>query len=278
MISRLTLTRPILLLMAVLFFAGSPLRAQEHLVICGTGDSQQLLRRLAGVFEENHPGVTVEVPDSIGSSGGVKATAGGRCDLGRIARPLREKEKKYHLDYRLFAYSPVVFLANANLKGKVKGVTASEVIAIFRGEIGQWDELGGPPEKIYVANREPGDSSRTVLEERLPGFAGIDPSVGRTIYTTPETIDTIAAYANTIGYSSLSAARHRDDVIILDFEGVSPSPGNVLSGAYGLTAPFGLVWAPPPSPLARRFLDFLMQDEAREIISTFGAVPVLSSE
>lgn len=278
MTSHFILTRLILLFMVVPLFAASPLRAQEHLIICGTGDSQHLLRRLARTFEERNPGITVAVPDSIGSSGGVKATAGGQCDLGRVARPLREKEKKYHLDYRLFAYSPVVFLANANLKGKVKGVTASEVIAIFRGEISQWDELGGPPEKIYVANREPGDSSRTVLEEHLPGFAGINEPVGKTIYTTPETIDTIAAYANTIGYSSLSAARHRDDIIILDFEGVSPSPGNVLSGAYGLTAPFGLVWTPPLSPPAHRFLDFLEQGAARAIISNFGAVPVLSGE
>ena len=76
--------------------------ATEKIVIAGTGDSQSLLRVLAGDFEKSHPGTAIEIPDSIGSGGGIKATAMGKCDLGREARGIKDKEKKYGLKYRLF--------------------------------------------------------------------------------------------------------------------------------------------------------------------------------
>jgi len=61
------------------------IRAEETVVVCGTGDSQSLLRRLATEFERKNPGIKIEVPESIGSSGGIKATAKGECDIGRVA-------------------------------------------------------------------------------------------------------------------------------------------------------------------------------------------------
>ena len=43
------------------------------LTIEGTGASQDILRSVAKAFTEANPGITVNVPDSIGSGGGVKA-------------------------------------------------------------------------------------------------------------------------------------------------------------------------------------------------------------
>ena len=39
---------------------------------------------------------------------------------------------------------------------------------------------------IYIVNREKGDSSRSVLENKLTGFKEINPLVGQDYYTTPE--------------------------------------------------------------------------------------------
>ncbi|MDB4470643.1 substrate-binding domain-containing protein, partial [Deltaproteobacteria bacterium] len=79
--------------------------AQEQLVIDGTGDSQQLLRQLAQAYEAANPDSKIIVPDSSGSSGGVKALLKGKTDLARIARPLKAKEKAMadDLNYRVFA-------------------------------------------------------------------------------------------------------------------------------------------------------------------------------
>lgn len=140
--------------------------AQEKIVVAGTGDSLQILRLLAGAFESANPGKKIEVPDSIGSSGGIKSLAEGKCDLARAAQPLKLKEMSNNLTYKEFAFSPVVFAVSANVKG-FDNLANEQVTGIFSGEINSWDMLGGEKSKIYVAMREEGDSS---LERGVEGF------------------------------------------------------------------------------------------------------------
>jgi len=105
--------RHVFVVLLVLLFATHAF-ASETLQIDGTGDSQQLLRELAAAFEAANPDSKIVVPDSIGSSGGVKALVNGKTDIARIARPLKAKEKQLadDLTYQAFAFSPVVFAAN----------------------------------------------------------------------------------------------------------------------------------------------------------------------
>lgn len=247
----------------------------ETLTICGTGDSQKLLRELAMAYEKIHPGTTIAVPDSIGSSGGIKATAAGKCDMGRIARPLKEKEKNYNLQYLQFALSPVVMLANKSVE-QVKGLSTEQIIDIYSGRIRFWSQLNGPDEKIYVVNREKGDSSRSVLEEKLAGFTEIIEPVGQTVYSTPETIEAIGKYSYTIGYSTLSQSVTNSNIFILQLDGIDPTPENIASGIYKLSSPYGLVWKKEAKERIQGFLKFLYTEKAREICRTNGTVITLS--
>ncbi|MBU0681920.1 MAG: substrate-binding domain-containing protein [Proteobacteria bacterium] len=245
--------------------------------ICGSGDNQELIRQLARAYEGHQPGIRVEVPDSIGSSGGVKATAQGQCDVGRLARPLRDKEKRYQLSYKLFARSPVVFLVSANLTS-MADISAQQVVRIFSGKMTSWEDMGGPAAKIYIANREKGDSSRTVLEKHMIDFALIEQTVGKTIYSTPETVDTVAGHDNTIAYAPLSAAFHNPKVHVLAFDGVIPSAATIAAGKYPLYVDFGLVWRADIRAPAKGFLAFLETSEAKAIICRYGAAPVVAEK
>ena len=159
--------------------------AKDILEIPGTGDSQELLRGLAKVFNESQDVITVSIPNSVGSGGGVKLVGTGANELGRVARGIKSKEKRYNLKYIQFASSPVVFAVSHNVKG-VDNITAEQVAGIYSGEIKNWRALGVNPGKIYVISREPGDSSRKVLEKNIPGYKDIGKSIGKVIYSTPE--------------------------------------------------------------------------------------------
>lgn len=241
--------------------------------ICGSGDNQELLRQLARAYESSHPGVGVKVPDSIGSSGGVKATVQGHCDIGRLARPLRAKEMRHKLSYKLFGRSPVVFMVSANQKS-ITNITAQQVVSVFSGKIRLWQELEGTPGTIYIANREKGDSSRTVLGKYLIDFALIKRPVGKTIYSTPETINIVGSHDDTIAYGPLSSTINSPGIHVLAFEGVMPSVAAMASGRYPLFSDFGLVWRADISPQAMAFISFLDTEVAREIIDRYGAAPV----
>jgi len=245
--------------------------AKQEITVCGTGDSQELLRTLAAAFEQANPGMTVNVPDSIGSSGGIKATANGKCDLGRIARLIKKKEEKYNLHYKAFAISPVVFTVNKSVEN-VDNLSAEQINRIYSGHIGRWSEVGGVGQKIYVVNREEGDSSRSVLENHLPGFREINNFAGKVIYTTPEAVNTILKYEDTIGYTALGSITGTE-LKVLKINGIYPSADNVKGGSYSLVSPFGIVWKGELGGLSKQFFEFLFSPEAIKIISENGTIP-----
>lgn len=259
------------MLFFVLFVLTTPALADDSVVIAGTGDSQELLRVLAIDYQHLHSDKSITVPDSIGSSGGVKAAAQGVADFGRIARPLKDKEKVHGLTYQLFAFSPVVFVANSSLKG-VESLTQEQVLDVYSGKIMNWKELGGSDVPILVTGREKGDSSRSVLEKKLSGFNAVERFVGRILFSTPEAVEAVTQNAGSIGYLPLAMAQH-SGVNILLLDGKTPSIDAVLDGSYNLVSPFGLVWKEPLKEDARQFLGYLGSERARKIMTEFGVVP-----
>jgi phosphate transport system substrate-binding protein len=244
---------------------------QRILVIPGTGDSQVLLRKLVQLYTKNRPRTVVEIPESIGSGGGIKSVIGGKNEIARVARPLTEKESAHGLKSRIFAQAPIAFAVSPGVAG-VENLTFEQIIGIYAGKMQQWDGLGGSG-KIYVMNREEGDSSRTVLESLIPGFKEISALAGATVYSTPDAVQTLMSSPNTIGYLPMPAIIGAG-LKVLRVQDVAPSAINVRQKKYQLVIPFALVWKDPLSPLAQDFLDFLSSPAARKLMLENGVIPV----
>jgi len=255
---------------AVMITWGSDVSAQREITVCGAGDSQSVLQALADAFQQAHPGSVVHVPDSIGSSGGIKMTAKEKCELGRVARPIEEREHKFNLHYKEFALSAVVFVAN--VKG-VDGMSAAQISGIYSGAIRNWNELGGRDRKIYVVNREEGDSCRSVLEAQVPGFKEIKNFAGKVFYSTGEAVATVLKYRDTIGYSAMGSVA-KTGLTVLKVDGVYPSAENVGNGTYKYVTPFAVVWKGELRGLSQEFFRFLFSPEGKRIIADMGNLPV----
>lgn len=146
-------------------FSTSSLTA-ENLTVPGTGDGIVVLQAVAKAFNQAHPEHNVTIPPSIGSSGGAKAVGKGHAPLGRVARPLKDKEKPYGLTYTPIFSFPIVFAVNEGVA--VDGLTSAQVTAIYDGTATNWNEVGGNDAKIRVVRREDGDSSMKVLKKHFP--------------------------------------------------------------------------------------------------------------
>lgn len=260
------------LLVFVMVAAAAPALAGGSLVIPGTGDSQELLQVLARAFERSHPGAKIEIPESIGSSGGIKNVIAGNAVLARVARPLKESERQAGLDYIFFAYSPIVFAAHLE-DACVQSLSSAQVVDIYSGAISNWNQLGACPDHvIYVANREPGDSSRSAISDYLPAFAAISEPAGETIYSTPETVGVLQRYPHTIAYVPL-AALPDSTITVLALDGHAPTVANVQTGSYPLATPLGLTWKGRLPAAARSFVDFLFSPEGERLIRSKGLIP-----
>ncbi len=276
----------LLALLALLVLSPFPTQAQQPegqkpsqksrlLVIPGTGDSQALLHKLAQLYAKNHAGITVEIPESVGSGGGIRSVITGKNEIARVARPLTEKESAQGLSSRIFAQAPIVFAVNAGLV-EVENLSLEQIVGIYSGRIQQWDAVDAALSgvgKIYIMNREGGDSSRTVLENLIPGFKEISAPAGSIVYSTPDAVQTLIASPNTIGYLPMPAAVGAG-IKVLRVQDVAPSPVNVRQKKYQFVIPLALVWKDTLSPLAQDFLDFLSSSAARKLMLENGAIPV----
>ncbi|MBU0967879.1 MAG: substrate-binding domain-containing protein [Proteobacteria bacterium] len=245
--------------------------AGQRIVVSGTGDSQALLREAASTLEEKLGGGEIDIPESIGSGGGVRAAAAGEIDLGRVARQLTESEEKLGLNYKPFAKCPVAFVVHPSVTN-LDNVSSQEIVGIYSGKITDWSQLGSETGKIYAVGREPGDSCLIVLNKLVPGFKNITNPTAKIIYNTPEAVKTIMKHRRTIGYVPMSMAIGTD-LRILKVDGIYPSAENVSNGTYQFIVPFALVYRENLDGFAKRFVDFLDSDEGKQIIRSYGVVP-----
>ena len=247
----------------------------ETLEIPGTGAVEILLNKLAVEFNALNPGNKVVVPPSVGSSGGIRFVGEGENILGRVARPLKEDEKKYGLTYLVFAKDPVLFVLNR--KVGIQGLTTTQLIDIFTGHVKNWQEVGGKDYQVRLLVREPEDSSFLIIKKYIPAFRNIDfPEQAKYLYHDNEMIEMLQKYSTVIGWLTGSSFNTiSQDVIGLTLDGVEPTAENILNDSYPLSGDYALVFKKEKlNSLARKFIEFLSSREAVQILHDEGVIPV----
>ena len=246
--------------------------ALDTITIAGTGSSQKLLRILAVQFEKDNPNTHINIPNSIGSGGGIRNTALGTSDLGRVARNIKNSEKKYNLNYMLFAYSPVVFVTNESVKN-LSNLNEQQIVDIYTGKIKTWEEVGAKKGKIYVASREIGDASKDILDKNIKEFAKISNPVGEIQFSSPKMLSVLTNFKNTIGYLSYPETVGTT-LNILSINNIKPNIQNIKNNSYPFYAPLGIVYKNNIKPLSKKFLIFLSSEKAKKIIINNGAITI----
>ena len=240
----------------------------EEITIVGTGSGTIILQALADAFMQEHPDVTITIPESIGSGGGIKAVGRDEYLLGRVARGIKEKEQPYGLTYLEYAKMPIVFYVNKSVT--LQDLSTQQILDIYSGSVTNWNEVGGQDARMRVVTREEGDSSLSVLLELFPGFKEIAiTSKAKTTFSDPETEETILSTASTIAYGSYPNVK-AIDVNILSIDGKAPDAEN-----YPYVGPLGLIYKEANySGTIKEFIDFASSEAGRETIAQAGGIPV----
>lgn len=241
------------------------------LVVEGTGDSQELMRALARRFESLHPGTTIEIPNGIGSRGGIIAVLDGRAKLARVSRPLNQNEQRPGVRYAVFAKSPVVLAIHPDVR--LSEITSEQIVGIYSGKYMNWKQLGGTATKIHPLGRESTDPGRMAIGKYVSGFEDIEEPANKTYYTTSALVEAIERHPGTIGYAPMAMVK-KTGLKVLKVDGVYPLVMNLRNGTYKMTIPLGTVYTEDADNLARAFADFLYSKDAQKIIIQFGCMPV----
>jgi phosphate transport system substrate-binding protein len=245
------------------------------LLIGGTGGALSVVSALAEAYRARHSGPPIEVLNSLGTGGGLRALADGRIDIALASRPLTEAERQGNV-VRVFARTPLVFVANADVSAD--GLDTDTLIAIYRGERTSWPD----GRRCRPILRPWGDAESAVLAESNPAVAEALKYALRhrgllAPLTTQETLEAIHETPGAFGYSPLAEVlAHRGGLRVLSYNQIVPSPTAVANGEYPLAVKLSMVTTVSPRADVRGFIDFVTSSDGAAILADQGCLPAAS--
>ena len=258
----------ILALVMVLSLAACGGKKTASVSTDGSTSMQKVINALGEAFMED-TGANFTY-NATGSGTGIKAVKDGTCDIGLSSRYLKDSEKAEGLKETILAIDGIAIIVHTgNTAAKL---TLQQIAAIFKGEITNWNEIGGNDGEIVCIGREESSGTRD-------GFESITGTEDACVYRQELTsngavLTAVAENPNAIGYVSLSSVK--DTVKAISVDGVAPSEESIKDGSYAVQRPFVLVTKEGVtlSETAQAFFDFATSSAANEIISAAGVVPV----
>ena len=244
----------------------------QKLTLTGSSTVAPLAGEIAKKFEQENPGVRIDVQTG-GSSRGLADTAQGLADIGMISRGLKpEEESKYH-SFAIARDGIGIIIESSN---PVTKLTDKQIVGIYQGKITNWQEVGGANAPITVVNKAEG---RSTLELFLDYFELTNSEIAADVVIgdNQQGIKTVAGNPHAIGYVSIGAAE-RDmeagiSLKLLPVGGITASSSTLQNGSFPLSRPLNLVTTSSPSGLTQQFIQFAQSDNVRHLVEAQNLVP-----
>ena len=263
-----------MLAVSAMSMAASAEKLEGTVATNGSTSMEKVIGILSEQFMEDNGDVTITY-DATGSGTGIEATATGTCDIGLASRNLKDAEAEKGLVATTVALDGIAIIVNENCP--VDDLTVEQIAAIFEGRITDWADFGGKG-TIACIGREAGSGTRD-------GFESITKTTDKCVLSqeltsTGAVIAAVKSSENAIGYASFAAVEGQTGIKVLTVEGVECTAENIVDGSYVIQRPFNLVTLEDGelSEAAQAFFDYMLSEDAADLITQAGAVPAAQTE
>ena len=152
----------------VLAFSVTAAKAQGMIQVKGSDSEVNLVQRLAEVFMQKNPGVNISVTGG-GSGTGIAALINKQTDIANSSRELNVKEeeaaKKAGVTPFRVAFATDAVSVILHPENQVSKLTLEQLGKIFKGEIENWKQVGGPDLKISLYGRQSNSGTYVFFRE-----------------------------------------------------------------------------------------------------------------
>lgn len=241
----------------------------------GSTTVEPIIRAAAEAFSEMYPDVKISY-DAPGSSAGVKGPLEGTYSIGAASRALKDSEVEAGALATAIAKDGVAVVVN---KGSVPmdDLKLEDVIAIFAGELTNWNQLGGPDAEIVVFNRDEASGTRSCFKDAT--VKKQKKSFTETAAVVTSNGDMVAKVGSTpyaIGYCGFGYLGKDGGTKSVTVSSVAPKTENVLNGSYPVQRDLILITKGPvpAGTLEEAFINYILSDEGQEIVKEEKFIPM----
>ena len=234
----------------------------------------------AEVYMQENSSATVQVTGG-GSGTGIAALINGTTQICQASRPMTSKEKELvkrqrNLDVVEIPVALDALAVYLNKANPIEHLSTEQVGRIFRGEISNWRDVGGPDEKIVLYGRENSSGTYVYFKEHVLANSDFAEAY-QGLPGTAAVINAVMKDPLGIGYGGIGSASDVKSIGISKAVGsapVLPTMENVYSNAYPLSRQ--LFWYTAGSPIGtnKQFVDWVLGEEGQKIVAAVGYYPL----
>ncbi len=255
---------------------------KQAINIAGSTSVLPIISIAAEEFRKNNPDLNIIVNEG-GSGVGVNQLGEGKIDIGMVSRDITQEEISAYPNVQFNPISigkdaVVPVISSEIFNYGITALTLKEIAKIYRGEVRNWKELGGPDKEILVIDKEASRGTRHVFMEIVMGdkeaiAEGADLVLGSNNEEQTAIVQSDAA----IGM--LSNAWLNDDVKgvnikMLDGSIIEPSLENIIDNKFPITRDLLIVTNGKPAGAVKDFIEYLLSSEGQKIVEEAGYVRI----
>lgn len=222
------------------------------------------------LIEEKYERVTVNVSGG-GSFNGLSQVANDAVQIGNSDIEPTGDLSKGLVDHKV-AVAPFVIITNKDVT--VPDMTLEQLAQILRGEISNWNVLGGRDAPIIIVNRQQSSGSRATIVAKVLGGHGDITKTAMVQDSNGKVLDSVASTPGAIGY--VDAPYYKpDQVSAIKLGGIAYSVEAVTSGKWPIYAYEHMYTKGEPVGATKAVIEFVLGKEFQDsVVSRLGFIPV----
>ncbi len=250
-------------------------KEKETIQIEGSTTVGPIAQAFVEAFERIHDNVSVTV-QMTGSGDGIASLMDGKCDVANSSRFIKIEEMKKAIDKGVVPVAHVVALDGICMivhpSNPVKNLTDTQIKKIYKGDITNWNELGGPDSQIVPITRDSSSGTFGVFSDLVMGGQKMS-SGTETVAGNRQAHDRVATTKGAIGYVGIGYLDKK--VKTVKVNDVTPTLRTVASGEYLISRPLYMFTNgyPRVGENIYKFITFYLSERGQEIIEAEGFVP-----
>lgn len=265
-----------------------PAAAQQMIQVKGSDTMVNLVQRLAEAYMEKSGKAAIAVTGG-GSGVGIAALIQGQVPLANSSRDMKEKEyaaaKEHGVIPVEIAIAVDALSVIVNESNPVKSLTNAQIGAIYRGEISNWKEVGGPNLAVSLYGRQPSSGTYVFFQEFILNIKNYSAKM-KQMNGNAQILEGVKADKGAIGYVGVGYLFDENHQVlpgikVLDVaknaksSPVSPLVAeNVKSGQYPIARALYQYTSGKPKGAVKDFVAFELGPEGQKIVQEEGFYPV----
>ncbi|MBI5965663.1 MAG: phosphate ABC transporter substrate-binding protein [Chloroflexi bacterium] len=238
-------------------------------------------------YQGDHSDVRISVTGG-GSGTGIAALVNGTVDLANASRKIKDEEISEAQSNGVTPVEHIIardaIAVIVNPKNPVSELTLQQISDIYSGKYTNWTEVGGEDRPIVRLSRETNSGTHVYFLETVLRLGSKE---DKTLFSTntlllPSSegiISEVRDNPNAIGYDGLGYVPDDLKMIAIAEEAggsyVLPSIETVNDKSYAIARDLYMYTNGEPTGIVKEYLDWILSDEAQQIVAELGFVPAI---